>query len=197
MSTTLGRLRRSLWPGHNELCRGSDRIEAAMWIVALLVALLALPVAGAIGSQTYTDMADQAQRQRAERHQITATLTEDAAVSPAAGRGSPGNPPVAVHATWTTDTGTRSGTVVAPPGARRGTTVPVWVDGRGAVVTAPITEADAVGGAVATAIALWVSVLGLLLAVLTSLHAVLGRGRAAAWQREWLRVEPRWRHHTR
>jgi len=52
-------------------------------IIAALAALLAVPVAGALGTSAYTESAAHVRAEQAAKHSVSAVLTEDSAKSPA------------------------------------------------------------------------------------------------------------------
>ncbi|MFE4452679.1 hypothetical protein ACFRMP_18665, partial [Streptomyces sp. NPDC056796] len=52
-SGPIARFRRRLFPGRNSLARGSDRFEALLLKLVILAALLAIPVAVAVGSANH------------------------------------------------------------------------------------------------------------------------------------------------
>jgi len=66
--------------GRNPLVRSSDRIEVMVLSLAVLLTVVAVPVAGAIGTSVY-DAHTQAYAEEAQtRHQVTATAIEDGTV---------------------------------------------------------------------------------------------------------------------
>jgi len=145
---------RGVWPDRNPLRRTLDRVEAAI-LAGLAVAFLAgAPVAAVTAAHVAAVIgAHTAQAQRSW-HQVAAVLLADV---PGSGYGRYG--PV-VRACWAVPGGrARTGTVSAPPGARAGSTVPVWVDASGNLAKAPplrlaqVTE-RAVLAAVAASVAL-------------------------------------------
>ena len=122
---------------------------------------------------------------RAERH------------SAAAGRGTAGpsrpGPSVAVNATWDDRWGVeRTGSVSAPEGLAKGSTLQIWIDQSGAPVPKPTTSGDAL--ALAGIITGLVIVAGVV--VLALLWVALQRGlmayNCAAWEQEWRAVAPLW-----
>jgi hypothetical protein len=89
--------------------------------------------------------------------------------------------------------GARTGTVPAPPGARGGGTVPVWVDASGHLATAPPLRLAQVAEQAVLAAAAASVVLGYLLSCLGVLACgLLARRRLAAWDADWRATEPRW-----
>ena len=179
---------RGLWPDRNPLRRTLDRVEAAI-LAGLAVAFLAGAPAAAV-TAAHVAAATGARTAQAQRswHQAPAVLLADV---PGSGYGRSG--PVA-RARWAAPGGgARTGTVSAPPGARAGSTVPVWVDASGQLTKAPpLRLAQVNDQAVLAAAAAFVG-LGYLLACVGLLACgVLARRRLAAWDAGWRATEPRW-----
>lgn len=186
---------RRFWPRTSELMRPTDRIEKAALGLAVLAAMMLLPVALAIGSETYARGAQLAQQQGPERQQAVAILSE-AAPQPAptmhSGLVAQTSP---VAARWTLPDGSiRTGTVAATSGSPSGTRVPIWLDRAGNVVPPPVTPAGATGAGVVTAIGLWAVGLTAFAGLYLLVRLGLDRYRLAGWQREWAAAEPGWTH---
>ncbi len=174
----------------NPLRRRSDAVEA--WTVLLLgtAVLVVAPVAGAFaGSASYDSRHAEAERQRADNRVVQGTLTEDA---PSADRfSSRMRHPVEVR--WTDPAGTvHTAEVKVEAGSRKGSRTDVWLDARGHLTTAPLTEDDQWTTAIATgsgvAFVIWAVSGGAWLAV----RVVSDHRRMAEWERAWARIEPRW-----
>jgi hypothetical protein len=193
---SLARLARRLGIDRNPLRRGTDRVEAALRLVMILLAVVAVPVA-AVAAGRWADhyALHRAQLQRAVDHQVTAVLLEDAPVS-----GIP-NPYTNVQTSWVLarwqppGQRARTGEVLAPAGARTGSTVRTWVDPTGAVTDPPLVHRVVVGdvwlAVVATCLVSWL----LLLAAIVLVHQVLDRRRLRAWEAEWRASGPLWSGH--
>ena len=63
----------------NPLLRASDRIEALVLALAVMVSLLAVPVAAAVGTAVHDSRRDVYAQQHHTRHLVTATITDDTA----------------------------------------------------------------------------------------------------------------------
>jgi hypothetical protein len=63
--------------GRNPLVRTSDRIEALLLILAVAVALVAAPIAGAIGTAVYEARSHAYVERATSRHTVTAIAVED------------------------------------------------------------------------------------------------------------------------
>jgi hypothetical protein len=175
---------RGLWPDRNPLRRAVDRAEAAvvaglavaLVVVAPLTAFAAGHIAYSLGSRT-------ALAEQAAWHRAPAVLLA------APGAGDDNQVPVR----WTAPDGTRhTGAIPAPPGARAGRTVTVWVDAAGRLTGTPL-QLSQVWDLVALVTGLAALITGLaLLGVGQLAYAVLGRRRLAAWDADWRATEPQW-----
>ncbi|SDI15003.1 hypothetical protein SAMN05192558_101414 [Actinokineospora alba] len=183
----LSRLVRRFWPGRSSLARPSDWIEAGSLLILVLLLMVAVPVAGAVGSEVYNTTSQLAQRQRDDRTPTTATLLDPA---PGVERGALGE---LVRASWVQpDEQVAVGKVSVRQEAAAGDRVDIWVDRSGEVTLAPMTDGGAVVAAVATGvIALCLGVVGLLLAYLL-VRWSLDRFRLRRWADEWTRVRVEW-----
>ena len=68
--------------GRNPLLRTADRIEALVIVSAAVVSLLAIPVAGAVGTATYDARHSLYTKEAQMRHSVTATVTDAGGVDP-------------------------------------------------------------------------------------------------------------------
>ena len=190
---SLARLARWLGFDRNPLRRGTDRVEAALRLVMILLAVLAVPVA-AVAAGRWADhyALHRAEAQLAADHQVTAVLLEDAPQS-----GIP-NPYTNVQTSWVLarwqppGRPPRTGQVLALAGARKGSTVQTWVDPSGAITDPPLAHRIVVGD-------VWLAVMAtLMLSGLSLLAAgglarrMLDRRRLRAWEAEWRASGPLW-----
>jgi hypothetical protein len=193
---SLARLARWLGIDRNPLRRGTDRVEAALRLVMILLAVVAVP-AGAVAAGRWADhyALHRAQLQRAVNHQVTAVLLEDAPAT-----GIP-NPYTNVQTSWVParwqppGQPTRTGEVLALAGERKGGTVRTWVDPSGAVTDPPLDHRFVVGdvwlAVMATCLVSWM----LLLAAGVLVRRALDRRRLRAWEAEWRANGPLWSGH--
>ncbi|WP_157979553.1 Rv1733c family protein [Kribbella monticola] len=182
---------RRLGFGRNPLRRGFDRIEAALFWCALLLALLLVPAAAALGTSVSAASERAAVHQRSQLRQVEAHALEDGGpIFPA----TPGQAGVRVRVGWQDETGwPQEGRTIVANGTKAGSAVTIWLDRNGAIAKPPrqSTDSSALGGLVGiiTVMLGW-----LLLAALSRLARVpLDRRRALAWEREWAEVSPRWK----
>ncbi len=193
---SLARLARWLGFDRNPLRRGTDRVEAALRLVMILLVVAAVPAAAvAVGRWADHDALHRAQAQRAVDHQVTAVLLSDA---PAIGTP---NPYTSVQTSWVParwqppGQPPRTGEVLALVGARKGSTVRTWIDPSGTVTDPPLDHRVVVGdvwiAVTATCLVSWL----LLLVAGTLAGGVLDRRRLRAWEAEWRAIGPLWSRH--
>ncbi|MDQ0381630.1 Rv1733c family protein [Amycolatopsis thermophila] len=173
---------RLLRPG-GPLARPWDRWEARLLIAAILLALLAVPVSGALASDVYGRQAEVAREQQADRTRASALLLADA--DPFV-TGGPAAQVDEVPARWLLPDGTdRTGSLQVPAGTHRGARVPIWIDRTGEPVPPPLSTFNALSIALSIALLVWLGVVLALAFVVFVVHFALDRLRAAAWAREW------------
>ena len=193
---SLARLARWLGIDRNPLRRGTDRVEAALRLVMILLVVAAVPAA-AVAAGRWADhyALHRAQAQRAVNHQVTAVLLRDAPVS-----GIP-DPYTSVQTAWVParwqppGQPPRTGEVLALVGARKGSTVRTWIDPSGAVTDPPLDHRIVVGdvwlAVMATCLVSWL----VLLAAGVLVRRGLDRRRLRAWEAEWRAIGPLWSGH--
>lgn len=161
--------------GRNPLLRRTDRIEALAMLVALVASLVAIPIAGVIGTMTY-GARDRLYTQEAhERHRVMATvadtLVEDWGMT-------------VVQAKWSLPAGDRTGPLVLTAPVKTGDSVEIWVDKDGDPVIPPTPTWLAVVEAVGTAAVALLAVGVGLAALVAVVRSRLDRVRDAAWERD-------------
>jgi hypothetical protein len=169
--------------------RRTDRVEdLAAWLLTTM-GLLAV-----LGSVFVGHAAHQAALERAGASPVRAVLLADALAAAVADQRVPSPRPLTPVA-WTGPDG--AGHVVSVsvvPTLAAGSAVTLWVDGSGRVVGDP---AERSAEAWAFGISAGLTVVALSWALLTlawsAVCRVTASCNAAAWAREWARVEPRWR----
>jgi hypothetical protein len=190
------------WPGgvarwfgfdRNPLRRGTDRIQAALRLVTVLVLVAGVPAAAvAAGRQADHLALNRAHAQQATDRLVTAVLLQNAPAS-----GVP-DPYTDVQAVWVQarwqppGQPPRTGQVLAVAGARQGSAVQTWIDSSGAVTAPPMDHRDITGdvcvAVVATCLVSWL----LLLASGALARRALDRRRLRAWEAEWRASGPLW-----
>ncbi|GGZ35870.1 Rv1733c family protein [Streptomyces poonensis] len=183
---------------HNPLRRTTDLLEAWLALAALVLILLAAPLAGTlVGTAAQDALQRSVQDQRRDRQQVAATVVRALAPSPldldpetAAARDRYHR----VVADWTAPDGTEQhGTVTATlRDPRPGDRFTLWTDERGRLVGRPLDTSTATTHAVlaglGTALGAAVSVEGARRLIVW--HMV--RRRYARWDRAWGTAGPDW-----
>jgi hypothetical protein len=174
--------------GRNPLLRWTDRTEACLIVIAILVALAATPVCAAAGLGVYRSHARLYAEQSLARHSVTATVVETGARPH-----QPHSTSVTVLALWLVAAdGARGGEVqVAHTGwmsthraLNAGDHINVWVDDAGAPVAPPTPPSQAGLDAVGVGAGIWlVASLGLTAAV-GMVRSPLNRIRRVQWERD-------------
>jgi len=189
----LARLTRWLGLDRNPLRRGTDRIEAALRLVTIIVVVAVMPVAAvAIGRQADHLALNQAHAQQAADHLVTAVLLQDAPAT-----GVP-DPYTSVQTTWVParwqlpGRPARTGDVLAIAGARKGSTVKIWTDASGAVTDPPPDHRDIAGDVCLAVIATFLVSWLVLLATGQLARRALDHRRLSAWEAEWRACGPLW-----
>ena len=194
----LARLTRWLGFDRNPLRRRTDRIEALLRLVMMIMLVAAVPAAAVVAGQQADHAAlNRASAQQAADHLVTAVLLEQAPAT-----GAP-DPYTSVQIAWVParwqppGLPSRTGEILAPAGARKGTTVRTWIDASGAVTNPPLDHRDIAGevciAVIATCLGSWL----VLLASSALARRALDRRRLSAWDAEWRASGPLWSGHPR
>lgn len=164
--------------GRNPLVRTSDRLEALVLLLAIVVSLLTIPIAAAIGTGVYDGRRHVYAEQEQSRRMVTATVIAD----DSAGR-HPLSTQKTVRARWVDDGIERAGTIKVGHPVNVAETVDIWLDEDGSQVGPPIRSAADEG--VAAAFATWWSVTIAAAGVVAGVRALLNRARNIRWQRDF------------
>jgi|tagenome__1003787_1003787.scaffolds.fasta_scaffold20988351_4 hypothetical protein len=161
----------------NPLLRASDRVEALVVALAVMVSLLAVPVAAAVGTAVHDSRRDVYAAQHHTRHLVTATITDDTAAHNISRTNT-----ATMAARWSAAGAEHTGAITAQSATKPGDHVAIWVDNNGAATdeSTPTTRAgvDAVTAALFTLAGVIVGAAILLAAT----QAVCDRIRAIRWQ---------------
>ena len=169
------------WPiarllSRNPLVRGSDRAEAFAVCLAVLLAVLAVPLAVMVQDSVHTSRSDAIAEQQRTIHPVEATAVEDSSVILTEGQSGS-----LVTARWSYKSIGHEETVNVDTSTKAGDRFTVWVDDRGASTRQPLTPADALSGAILTAVAFYLGVLALLAVLARSVTAIIDRRRQRGW----------------
>jgi len=161
--------------GRNPLIRRADRIEALVTLVALIVSLVAIPVAGVAALLVYNARGSRYAQETDERHTVAATVLESE--TDAAGS-------TVVQARWPVATGERTGPLQLTREAKVGQHIEIWVDTGGDPVAPPTPTWHAVGDAYGTALAILLCMGVTMTSFVTGVRSRLDRACDAQWDRE-------------
>ncbi|MWA01090.1 hypothetical protein F8568_012010 [Actinomadura sp. LD22] len=181
------RLRRRLGLEHNELRRPIDRVQR-MFALGLLLLMLAAapPLAFWAGAWSYRAGSGAERAERAQRHQVVATVTSTGGI------GSSGDRYIheTVQARWPGAGGTtRTGTLPAWKNAKVGAHRTIWIDAKGDPTVRPRPHSRTVTDAAYAATA---AVLGVGLPILLAYVLVRHRcdhRRDEMWEADWARMD--------
>ncbi|MFI6871773.1 hypothetical protein [Nocardia sp. NPDC050406] len=168
----------------NPLMRASDRWESLVWLLAVLAALVAIPIAGAVGTASYTGAAARIAAADADKTRVTATVTGAPETVVSAHNG------VRLErfpATVRFEHDGRTETVdvdLATP-AVAGSTTQLWITADGKPTTPPARAGTAAAEGVGTGLAILVETWCAAAALVWITHALLTSRRNAKWDREW------------
>ena len=161
----------------NPLIRASDRFEALVMALAVMVSLLAVPVAASVGTAIHDSRRDVYAQQHHNRHLVTATITDDTAAQNISRTNT-----ATIAARWSAAEAEHLGAVTAQSATEPGDQVAIWVDDSGAL-TDEATPTTRVGvDAVTAALFMWAGVTAAAAILLAGTWAVGDRIRVSRRQ---------------
>lgn len=181
------RMGRALVAPRGGVARASDRVQAFVVVVFVLLVIVAAPFAAEIGAGTAGQRTRQAAEETAARHEVSATLLADAPPDAVvAGADGLTSGPAPRAARWRLPGGDqRVGQVDAGAQLHAGDTVAIWVDRAGNHVPPPLDRPTAVAEGVLTGFGLWAGLCVALALLYGALVAVFDRRRLKRWQHDW------------
>ncbi|OBK16902.1 Rv1733c family protein [Mycobacterium asiaticum] len=156
----------------NPLIRRSDRIEALALALAVVVTLLAAPVAAAVGTAIY----DSRSRSYAEQAQSRFAVSASVVAGPAR------SDSTWVQARWFAAGAEHTGRVQSEAAPKPGEVIDIWVNKDGTYAGPP--HMPAAREAVLVALAIWLNAATVALALFAGTRALCNRSRAAGWRPE-------------
>ncbi|WP_180289306.1 MULTISPECIES: Rv1733c family protein [Streptomyces] len=183
---------------HNPLRRTTDLAEAGLALAAVMIALVAAPLVGAVVAATAQDALQQSVRdQRHHRHEVRATVVRKLSRGPLEAdpeSSSARNAHSRVLADWTAPDGTaRHGTVIAAlKSPRPGDDFTLWTDSHGRIVSRPLDSATATTHAVLAGCGAALMTAGLVEAGRRLIVWRMVRRRYARWDQAWDKAGPDW-----
>jgi len=181
---------RRLGFGRSALRRRTDRLESVLLLGTILLGLLAVPAAAAVGTTVDHKSEQAAARHRAEVRQVQARTLEDAANVYTA---VPGQVESRVRVGWLDEAGfPQEGRTYVSVGTKIDTEVTIWLDRSGAVARPPRQAGEnaalGIAAGMGVAVASWLILTG----AFWLGRLPLDRRRAKDWEREWEQVAERW-----
>jgi hypothetical protein len=180
---TFGLHRRSWWVvrglGPNPLLRRTDRIEALVIVIAVVVAVAVIPVATTVGAAVYGSRAQLYNQEAQTRHSVAATVIQSDA-----GTSRPHSTTHAVRATWRAGSDERTGWFMTDDAVKVGDHLQIWVSNDGERVASPTPTSQADIDAVGVGAGMWCAVAFALTALVALTRSPLNRIRYAQWERE-------------
>jgi hypothetical protein len=176
-------------PDGNRLRRTSDLIEGLAVMLFLTLCIASLAPAILIGNHVY----QAGVAQGTSGQWVTAKALENA---PAATWVSTEGveTQLRTRVAWTGAGGKKAvGEAPLPQNTKAGAVVRVWLDRAGKPGDGPPALLGTIASGVITGVSAWGLLVGLLLACFQLVHLVLDRCRYAAWDAEWMMVNPRHR----
>lgn len=163
--------------------RATDRVEDAVaWLLTAL-ALITTLAAFAVGQSGYGQAMDRVRAETADRTMVRAVLVDQATAFG----------PQQVGARWPGPGGVVvTGQVRVRERRPAGAEVLVWFDGEGRVADAPMQPSAAVAAGWIRGVLAALSGWSLLALLWVGVRRLVASRNAAAWAREWERVEPSW-----
>jgi len=163
----------------NPLVRRSDRIELVVITCAALLTILAVPIAGAIGTSVHDERTRLYAAEAQARHQVLATATQNGEVVPQLR-----SVAFIAAARWTDSGISHSGTVAWPDRAKLGDQQRIWVNSQGEYIGQPSSPDRADLEAVTAALVVWLGVAEFSAGLVYLMRLRLDRWRLAEWDRE-------------
>ena len=183
----LARLRRGVWPGANPLRRRTDLFEPVALLV-LSVAAMAVLLCSFVASQAVLrDHLAQVNTEHADRHQVTARVLSDV----------PGDDAAVVRSVavgWGAEA-EHVAVIEVPTGTQLADSVPIWVDPQDRPVPPPRTRSEATQAAGTAGAAVLLGSGAVLGGLFAAVRWYVIKRRLAAWEEEWAKIGPHWRHH--
>lgn len=165
--------------GRNELVRGSDRVEAVIGTLAVVLVLFAAPMAAALGTAVHDTRSEFYADQLLHRRVVEATAVSDSETTVRTNAIE-----FDVDARWMFDDTYHVERVRSPEFVKARDRFDIWVDDAGTAVPAPPPPGQAGRDAVGVAVLSWLGVVFVTASVFGAVRHRLNRVRHAHWDRE-------------
>jgi hypothetical protein len=163
----------------NPLVRSSDRIEVMVLSLAVLLTVVAVPIAGAVGTSVYDAHTRVYAHEAQTRHQVTATAIEDGNVLTL-----PESLSFTAWATWSAAGRNHSEIVMWSDLVKAVDQQSIWVNADGAKVGPPSSSSNAAADAVGIGINVWLGVAAASAGLVYLVRRGLDHRRYAEWDCE-------------
>jgi hypothetical protein len=162
--------------GGNPLVRASDRVEVFVFSVAILLTVVAVPIAGAIGTFVHDERVGTYAEEAQTRHQVVATATEPGTIV-----AQPTGVSFTARAAWDAFGHQDEAVIRWPRRPEIGDQQDIWVNDAGELVGPPSPPSRADVDAVAAAILFWFTVACTSAGLTYIARRLLNRWRYAQW----------------
>ncbi|WUA11372.1 hypothetical protein OG225_18040 [Nocardia sp. NBC_01377] len=170
----------------NSLMRMSDRTQWVIGLFAVAMVLIAVPLAGAVGTMQYAASADRIHVENARKTPVKAMVTaEPERTLPATYRYGADDVQFEAEVQWSRSGHTATATADVPGGTRRGDDVTIWLGADGEPTTAPAGADDAAGDGVGVGLAVLMAFWSGALVLVWGTGRLFDAHRAACWARDW------------
>lgn len=160
------------------LIRLTDRVEAAVVALIVTASVLAIPIAGAVGTAEYDRLAHAYAAERLTHRTVDATVVRDSRSAP-----QPYEKPYLTDVSWNV-AGVARTAEIRSYRMSAGDQVTISIDESGQLVDEVQTDEDAATQAVVVALGVWSAVSGFGLATWLLLRLRLDQLRFAGWDRD-------------
>ncbi len=169
--------------------RPSDRGESALWVLLVAVVLAAIPLAGAVGTASYSAAEERLRDERARLTSVTATVWETPARSVTIGPRGYAVERYTARVGWSEAGHGGTAVVDTSASASAGDSLVVWLSGDGQPVPAPAGPGTAVSAGISAGVVTLSATVGGALVIAWGARQLLDRRRHAAWASEWERFD--------
>lgn len=171
---------RLLWGlRRNDMLRISDRVEAIATVFAMVLVVLAIPVAAAVGTSSHERLIAAETARVATLRSVTAKAMSDGRAVVVGPRDD-----YVADVSWTVDGATHTGVVEWPSKVHAGDEIGVWLDPAGDLTSGPAPAGQAAVAATVLAAAAWLSFAAVMAVATWVLRWWLDVGRLIDWERE-------------
>jgi hypothetical protein len=167
--------------GRAPLARRADRAEAWAVLAGLIILMAAVYPAMAVGQLGYTTRSHANATEVATRHSVDAVAVGNGKSDPAMSDAMPTT--FTVHVRWFAQNTTRDAETKLDRPVKAGDHVQIWLNERGNVTTAPLTDDDVHAVAIGTAALVWLAAAVVVGAAFAMLRGALDRSRSRDWDR--------------